>query len=100
MAKYKKTTDGDLIEEAIKNIRLDRDLTYELLGGLRAEITANNTSQEKVGFTAAKYMETLQRSNEQMVKLIAIMRKDKPDTNSLDISDAEADEIMQIIKEG
>ena len=100
MAKSKKATDGDLIEEAIKNIRLDRDLAYELLGELKAEITANNTSQKEVGLTAAKYMETLQRSNEQMVKLIAIMRKDKPDGNSLDISDAEADEIMQIIKEG
>jgi len=100
MAKSKKATDGDLIEEAIKNIRLDRDLTYELLGELKAEITVNNISQKEVGLTAAKYMETLQRSNEQMVKLIAIMRKDKPDGNSLDISDAEADEIMQIIKEG
>lgn len=100
MAKSKKVTDNDLIEEAIKNIRLDRDLTYELIGELKAEIVANNISQKDVGFTAAKYMETLQRSNEQMVKIIAIMRKDKPDGNSLDISDAEADEIMQLIKEG
>jgi hypothetical protein len=99
MAKSK-LTETELMEEAVKNIRLDRDLTYELIGELKAEVTATKSLQKDVGFTVAKYMETLQRSNEQLVKIIAIMRKDKGPKDTLDISADEADEIMDLIKEG
>lgn len=92
------TTDTELLEEAVRNIREDRDLTYELINELRSDIIASRVSHKEVGLTASKYMETLQRSNEQLVKVIAIMKKEKTKTESLDISEQEVDEILDIIK--
>lgn len=93
-----KSTDTDLIEEAIANIREDRGLTYELINELRADLAASKVTHKEVGFTAAKYMETLQRSNEQLVKVVSIMKKGKESSESLDISDDEAGELYEIIK--
>ena len=53
------------IEEAIKNIRDDRDITSTLLTQVFAEITNGGAEHKDMGFIAAKYVETLQRSNEQ-----------------------------------
>ena len=97
MAKSK-PTDTDLLEEAVNNIREDRGLTYELINELRADLAASKVSHKEVGFTAAKYMETLQRSNEQLIKAVAIMKKEKSSSESLNISDEEVDEILDIIK--
>lgn len=97
MAKSK-TTDTDLLEEAVRNIREDRDLTYELINELRADIVSARVSHKEVGLTASKYMETLQRSNEQLVKVVAIMKREKTKEESLAISDQEAEELLDIIK--
>lgn len=78
-----------LLEEAIKNIQADRELTSDLLYELRDDILNNKTNHTAAGQTAAKYVETLQRSNEQLVKIIAMMEKkegskeEKIDRNSL-----------------
>jgi len=93
-----KQTDTELLEEAVSNIREDRELTYELINELRADLVASRVTHKEVGFTAAKYMETLQRSNEQLVKVIAIMKKERTTSESLNISDEEVDEILDIIK--
>lgn len=98
MAKSK-ATDIDLLEEAVNNIRDDRSLTYEMVNELRADIIANRVTHKEIGFTAAKYMETLQRSNEQLVKVIAIIKREKSGKDSISISDEEADELFDIIKE-
>jgi len=65
------------IEEAIKNIRDDRDITSTLLTKLFTEINKadNSEAHKNLGFIAAKYVETLQRSNEQLVKLTSILSK-------------------------
>lgn len=79
----------EYIQEAIKNIRDDRDITSTLLTQIFTEISKTNDSQshKDLGFIAAKYVETLQRSNEQLVKLTSIMSK-KQDLNiSLDEND-------------
>ena len=68
------------IEEAIKNIRDDRDITSTLLTQVFAEITKGEETHKDLGLIAAKYVETLQRSNEQLVKLTSIMAK-KTDTS-------------------
>jgi hypothetical protein len=93
------SNDTDLLEEAVRNIREDRDLTYELIQELRSDLVASKVTHKEVGFTAAKYMETLQRSNEQLVKVIAIMKREKTATDSISISAEEADELFDIIKE-
>lgn len=97
MAKSKQT-DAELLEEAVNNIREDRGLTYELINELRADLATSRVSHKEVGLTAAKYMETLQRSNEQLIKAVAIMKKEKTASESLSISDEEVDEILDIIK--
>ena len=97
MAKSK-LTDAELLEEAVINIREDRGLTYELINELRADLATSRVTHKEVGFTAAKYMETPQRSNEQLIKAVALMKKEKSASDSLNISDEEVDEILDIIK--
>ena len=84
----------DYILEAAKNIDEDRSLASKLLSDImqRLEETKDNTlSQRRLGEVAAKYLETLQRSNEQLVKLTSIvqkqeeMSKDNEDMNPEDI---------------
>jgi hypothetical protein len=79
----KKQNFDELLNEAVKNIREDRDNTKQLLADLQAWMvgTGNNNSpgssdrHKDVGFTLAKYVETLQRSNEQLVKIAQLTKK-------------------------
>ena len=86
-----------LIDEALKNIRKDRKRTEDLLIELQGEINSGETSHANAGSVAAKYVETLQRSNEQLVKIIAQLKKGK--TEDLSFSDGERDSIFEIIQE-
>ena len=67
------------LEEAIKNVREDRKKALSLLEDLAEFIGQSQDRHKDVGQTAAKYLETLQRSNEQLVKLTALMQKSKDD---------------------
>jgi len=69
-----KKLDGYL-EEAIKNIREDRAITATLLTDLVVYLKAAEERHREVGPVAAKYVETLQRSNEQLVKVAALIQK-------------------------
>ena len=73
------------IQEAIKNIRDDRDITSTLLTKLFLEINkaGDSPAHKDLGLIAAKYVETLQRSNEQLVKLTSILSKKSGDSVSL-----------------
>jgi hypothetical protein len=97
MGKFK-IDEESLLEEALSNIRDDRDETLELLAELRSEMMTKNVAHKEVGITASKYVETLQRSNEQLVKLITLLRKEKAVEGPLDLSEAEANEIFDRIK--
>ena len=63
------------LEEAIDNIRADREVTKELLDDVLQYIGKNEANHREVGVVAAKYVETLQRSNEQLVKVSSLMQK-------------------------
>ena len=82
----------DLQKEAIDNIRKDREQTDKLLQDLISYIASGTDRHKEVGFTMAKYLETLQRSNEQLVKLIAIKKEKKEDGN---LSKEEREAIFQ-----
>jgi len=86
------------IEEAIKNIRDDRDITSTLLTKLFIEINKANDSEahKSLGFIAAKYVETLQRSNEQLVKLTSILAKKSDPSVSLTENDKK--ELFDVIQ--
>ena len=59
----------DLVDEAIKNIRDDRSMTSTLLVDLVQVLKTDPSKHQYQGQVAAKYLETLQRSNEQLVKI-------------------------------
>jgi predicted secreted Zn-dependent protease len=63
------------LEEVIENIRSDREITKELLNDVVSYLSKNEENHREVGSVAAKYVETLQRSNEQLVKVSALMQK-------------------------
>ena len=84
------------IKEAIDNIRDDRDITSTLLTQVFAEITNGQETHKDLGLIAAKYVETLQRSNEQLVKLTSIMAK-KTDS-SVELSEDDKRELFDVIQ--
>ena len=63
------------IENAIKNIEDDREITRELLDDAIKWLAVDEGRHRDIGMTLAKYVETLQRSNEQLVKLCGLMSK-------------------------
>lgn len=75
MEKPKKTE--VLVSEAIENIQNDRACASKLLTDVMLILASNNDSDshKKLGEVASKYLETLQRSNEQLVKLAALSGK-------------------------
>ena len=66
-----------LIKEAIDNIRDDRETTRELLDDEMRYLAIDQSRHRDMGQTLAKYVETLQRSNEQLVKLCGLMSKNE-----------------------
>jgi len=85
------------IEEAIKNIRSDRAITTTLLMELMEYIKKDEDRKESVGTIAAKYVETLQRSNEQLVKVSALIQKKS--TGSEELSKKDKEDLFDLIKE-
>ena len=84
------------IQEAIDNIRDDRNITSTLLTQVFAEITNGQETHKDLGLIAAKYVETLQRSNEQLVKLTSIMAKNT-DT-SVELSEEDKKSLFDVIQ--
>ena len=85
------------IDEAIKNIRSDRAITTTLLMELMEYMKTEDERKEKVGVIAAKYVETLQRSNEQLVKVSALIQKKTGAEQGL--SDQDKNQLFDLIKE-
>lgn len=63
------------IEQATSNITEDRAATKSLLMTLMKYMKVSDDRHKEVGLIAAKYLETLQRSNEQLVKLASLVQK-------------------------
>ena len=82
--------------EAIKNIRDDREVTKELLDDVLRYISKNEEHHKLVGQTAAKYVETLQRSNEQLVKISGLIHKQQLGNTGL--SDDDRADIFDILQ--
>ena len=91
--------EDNLLEEALENVRKDRTATKDLLSALKTEISSSLTNHSKSGVVAAKYVETLQRSNEQLIKIIAIIKKDQAKQEDTSLSTSEKDSIFELIKE-
>jgi hypothetical protein len=85
------------IDEAIKNIRSDRAITTALLMELMDYIKKDEDRKESVGTIAAKYVETLQRSNEQLVKISTLLQKKAGKEQGL--TDEDKNELFDLIKD-
>ena len=83
------------LSKAIENINNDRAVTSTLLTDVLIYIKQNEQNHKEVGQIAAKYVETLQRSNEQLVKVAAIIQKNQ--TSSAGLSDLDKNELFDMI---
>ena len=70
MAKFE-----SLLEKALKNIESDREATNTALDEICQDIHSGKLDHGRSGMVVAKYLETLQRSNEQLVKVASLMVK-------------------------
>ena len=77
----------EYIQEATRNIREDRALAKSLLVDAMNDMKMSDNARKELGSIAAKYVENLQRSNEQMVKLSALLQKQQGGTVGLSEED-------------
>ncbi len=92
-----KQTLQEYIEQATKNIVDDRAATKTLLMGVMKYMQTGDDRHREVGLIAAKYLETLQRSNEQLVKITAILQKNEKSVEG--ISDKDKQDLFDLINE-
>tara|TARA_R100000152_G_C6650543_1_gene92287 strand:+ start:324 stop:623 length:300 start_codon:yes stop_codon:yes gene_type:complete len=85
------------IEEAIDNIRNDRAIASSLLIDLTQHLKKDDNRHQHTGQVAAKYLEVLQRSNEQLVKVTALLNKREKGDQGLTSEDKE--QLYDFIKE-
>ena len=88
----------ELMETGLQNANSDRALISKLLFDLMNEMTKTTDRHihKEVGDIAASYAETLQRSNEQIVKLASIQQRRESVQSGL--GDLEKDQIFDAIK--
>mgnify|MGYP003111093115 CR=1 FL=1 len=85
-----------LMDEALINIRSDRKAAREFLNEIANQI-ANDADQNKyLSPVAAKHIETMQRSNEQLVKLISLRHKNAK--NSVELSEDDKNNLFDLIQ--
>ena len=83
------------INEAIENIRKDREITKSLLNDLIVYLSVDEERHKEAGVIAAKYVETLQRSNEQLVKVVTLLQKKQ--STSVELSELDKTEIFDLL---
>ena len=84
------------LDEAIQNIRDDRSVIGTLLTDLIIDMKSSIEKNKDSSLAASKYVETLQRSNEQLVKIAAIMQK--REIKQEGFTDTDKRELFEIIK--
>jgi|TARA_Y100000034_G_C6709811_1_gene313478 hypothetical protein len=85
-----------LIDEALENIRNDRRSAQEFLNEIANQIAMDAEQNRSLSPVAAKHVETMQRSNEQLVKLIAIQQKNQ--NVSIELSDEDKNQLFDMIQ--
>ena len=88
----------DLIDEALGNIRDDRKVAREFLNEIANQIAVNADNNKYLSPVAAKHIETMQRSNEQLVKIIGLQQKTQ--AQGFELSDVDKDNLFDMIQGG
>jgi hypothetical protein len=86
-----------LINEALANVRNDRKLSREFLNEIANQIASDATQNKYLSPVAAKHIETLQRSNEQLVKIIGLRLKGSNEQSVL--SEQDKDSLFDMIQD-
>jgi|TARA_Y100000310_G_scaffold249321_1_gene255361 hypothetical protein len=89
MGKRRNLNLDDYIEETTTNIREDRAMAKSLLLDAINDMKLSDSARKELGPIAAKYVENLQRSNEQLVKLAGLLQKQKFQSHGLSEQDKE-----------
>ena len=97
MGKRRNLSLDDYIEETTTNIREDRAMAKSLLMDAVNDMKLSDASRKELGPIAAKYVENLQRSNEQMVKLAALLQKQK--SQQFGLSDNDKEQLFDLLNE-
>jgi hypothetical protein len=87
----------DIIKKALDNIEKDRLVTRDLLDDAMGYLAKDESRHREIGLTLAKYVETLQRSNEQMVKVATLISKEEKKEDG--ISQEEMENLFSAIAE-
>lgn len=90
---------NELVNKILENIDEDRKAAKELLEDVAEHIGESADRYKEVGMVAAKYLETLQRSNEQLVKVAELRRKGNEEEFG-ELSDSDKDDLFDEIEEG
>ena len=85
-----------LIGEALENIRNDRKIANEFLNEIANQIAADAENNRSLSPVAAKHIETMQRSNEQLVKIIGLKHKNM--NESFELTDADKSNIYDMLQ--
>ena len=86
----------DLVQEALGNIRNDRKVAREFLNEVANQIAKEPEQNKYLSPVAAKHVETLQRSNEQLVKIISLKQKEQ--NNSVELSEHDKQQLFDLIQ--
>ena len=86
----------DLMDEAIENIRNDRQVAREFLNELANQIAQNAENNRALSPVAAKHIETMQRSNEQLVKVLTLKQKER--TKEIGLTDDDKASLFDMIQ--
>jgi len=97
MAKRRDLSLEEYLEETTKNIREDRAMAKSLLIDVMSDMAASATDRREMGPIAAKFVENLQRSNEQMVKLASILQRQK--TTNVGLSEDDKEQLFDLLNE-
>jgi len=89
---------NSLIEQALENIKNDREETEDLLSNLREYMNVSLERYSEAGPIAAKMVETLQRSNEQLVKIASLVYKKESENNSTALSEEDKNSLFEVIQ--
>ena len=86
----------NLIEEALENIRKDRKSAQEFLNEIATQIANDAENNRSLSPVAAKHVETMQRSNEQLVKIISLRQKNQD--VAVELSEDDKTQIFDMIQ--
>jgi hypothetical protein len=84
------------VQSVVENVKNDRALALTLLTDVMKGIKSGHDHRD-LGQVAAKYLETLQRSNEQLTKIAGLVHK--KEVSSYSVDNISKEDIYDLIKE-